>query len=739
MTPSHRLFSALEYHDAGLSLLAWGYINGNKKPLHSWKDLQRRRMSRARVQSIFSEEERANIGIITGKLSGLVVIDCDNDEAVDWATNNLPATPWTVQTGRGMQFGYAYPATVVRNIQNAFQLDKDEPGPRIDVRGEGGYVAAPPSIHKSGHVYHFWEEMPVIDRIATLPRYSPNWLPERKTPSLPTAPARPVQQDRAFKRASAWMKKRDPAIQDQGGDTHTFLTAANLLNDFGLNDAQAWDLLVEWNRTCIPPWSDKGLREKFNSAKKNGQAARGSKPDNHGPSEHELIETEVANWATRTGDREEIEDEEVPTFPQNDSGLADQLLYFYGNKMRFCHPWDKWLIWDGSRWRKDDRGMAMHFAKQAAIKNPDPSFVNKSLSGAKLAVAVNLAKHSIHHTVTPEMLDRRPFDLNVYNGTIDLSTGELRKASPGDHNTKLCPVSYDPQATCPRWMQFLSEIFLGDTELVRYMQQAVGYSLTAAQTDHLFFFCYGEGSNGKTTFLKTLLSMTGDYGRQTPHDLLMEKKFNAHPTELAFLQGLRIAIGTEVKEGSGFDEGRLNMLTGSDIVTARFMRGDFFDFLPTHHLWLAGNHKPRVKAATHGIWRRMRLIPFLAKFEGKHIDKSLPDHLLTELPGILAWAVRGALDWKRNGFTTPEIVAQETQRYRSEENLFGTFVADRYTLDPDARVSCKNFRSDYVQWCEDEGPKPLGARAMGARMRAMGFTIIKSSGVRHWKGLRFDP
>lgn len=733
------LKAALELYDSGMSILAWSYEYGPKRPIHKWKDLQRKRLPRHQLAALFTHNPNANIGVITGQLSSIVVIDADNDAAVDWCVENLPKTPWTVITGRGVQFGYEYPDVEVKNGQNVLQIPDGEDGPRIDIRGEGGYVAVPPSLHKSGSLYMWEKDIPMIERVAFMPVYDPEWMPAKKVPAFTEGPPIKVEQSRAFRRASAWIAKRDPAVEGSGGDRHTFITAANLVNDFALNEDQAWALLTDWNRTCSPPWSERDLRVKFNSAKKSGSAQKGSKPDRQPAYDHDLIANKVESWASATGERPAPKAEEPPEFLQNDSGLADQLLYYYGNKLRYCWPWERWLIWDGNRWKKDERGMAMHLAKQSAIKNPDEKWVHKSLGISKLNAALSIARSSTSHTVTPDMLDRNTYDLNVLNGTVDLRDGRLKPPSPKDHNTKICQVPYKINAECPRWELFLEQIFDNDKELISYIQQAVGYSLTAAQTDHLFFFCYGTGSNGKTTFLKTLLNITGDYGRQTPHDLLMEKRFNTHPTELAFLQGLRLAVGTEVKEGSGFDEGRLNMLTGADIITARFMRGDFFDFAPTHHLWLAGNHKPRVKATTYGLWRRMRLIPFSVQFKPEEMDRTLPEKLQAEWPGILQWAIRGAISWHNDGFKTPEVVRKATKAYQNEENVFASYLHERYSFEDGARTSAKSLREDYVSWCEDQGFRPLGARAMGSRLRNMGHEVIKSNGTRHWSGLRWNP
>ena len=295
---------------------------------------------------------------------------------------------------------------------------------------------------------------------------------------------------------------------------------------------------------------------------------------------------------------------------------------------------------------------------------------------------------------------------------------------------------YDPSAECPTWTNFIDQIFQGNVELSRYMQQLAGYSLTGAIREHIFVYCYGGGRNGKSTFINTLIKIFGDYAGGAPPNLLISKRNDPHPTELAFLRKLRMALGGEVKPGERLDEGKLKHLTGGEKITARTMRKDFTQFEPTHTLWLAGNQKLKIYATDLGMWERIKLIPFNATFTGEQRDTKLPDKLLKEAPGILNWTVKGCLDWQQNGFSEPEIVTKATSQYRADENLFQQWLNEKTEKDQYTNTTHKDLRQSYIYWCEDAQIKhPYSTRAFTNAMREAGFER-STGGTRNWKGIR---
>ncbi|AEG14986.1 phage/plasmid primase, P4 family [Desulfofundulus kuznetsovii DSM 6115] len=433
-----------------------------------------------------------------------------------------------------------------------------------------------------------------------------------------------------------------------------------------------------------------------------------------------------------------------------DLGNARRLVARYGQDLRYCHPWGKWLVWTGKGWKVDETGAVLRLAKETvrniyaeAAAEPDEKarqrivdHALRSESAGRIKAMVALAESEPGIPVLPAELDRDPWLLNVLNGTIDLRTGELRPHRREDMLTKIAPVEYDPQAKCPRWEQFLNEIMDGNRNLMGFLQRAVGMSLTGDTSEHVLFILHGSGRNGKSTFLNTLLALLGDYGMTAAPDLLMAKQNDRHPTELADLFGKRLVVSIESDEGRRLAESLIKQLTGGDKIKARRMREDFWEFSPSHKLWLATNHKPRVRGTDVAIWSRLKLIPFAVTFPEDKQDKQLAKKLLAELPGILRWAVEGCLTWQRDGLGVPEEVKAATESYRQEQDVLAAFLNECCIINPLAKVAARNLYKAYVDWCGENGEHPLAQRNFGMRLAERGFVSKKGTAGRYfWEGI----
>lgn len=349
-----------------------------------------------------------------------------------------------------------------------------------------------------------------------------------------------------------------------------------------------------------------------------------------------------------------------------------------------------------------------------------------------------------------ERLDGHTMKLNVANGTIDLTTGELGPHLREDLFTMISPVAFDPSAKCPTWDKFLERAMCGETQMILYMQRIAGYLLTASTAEQCLFFLYGDGKNGKSTFTNTMMRVLGDdLAGPMMRDALFAGK-QEHATREASLFRQRLAVTSEVSEGKRLDESFVKDITGSDAIKARRMREDPWSFIPTHKIVMFGNHKPIITGTDEGIWRRIRLVPWLAKISDEERDKDLQAKLDAELPGILAWAVNGCLEWQRIGLADPQAVLQATEDYRTSSDALGEFF-ELLEFGPDVplfRVSKAKLRTVYEAWCEAEGHHPLGARRLCERLRArareLGVTIEERMGKtsdrmypeRCWFGLR---
>lgn len=432
-----------------------------------------------------------------------------------------------------------------------------------------------------------------------------------------------------------------------------------------------------------------------------------------------------------------------------DLGNARRLVVRHGRDLRFCYAWDKWLIWDGQRWRVDDTGEIVRRAKQtvrailaeAAAATDDAKAKDlakhalRSQSAARIMEMIKLAESEPEIPVTTEALDVDPWLLNVTNGTIELRTGVLRPPDRADLITKVAPVAYDSGATCPTFDAFLSSILNGSAPLIRFVQRAIGYALTGSTREQAMAICYGSGSNGKTTLLDLVLDLMGEYGMQTSSETMMAKHGDAIPNDIARLRGARFVTAVETEQGRRLNESLVKQLTGGDRVSARFMRSEWFDFKPTFKLWMGTNHKPVIKGTERAIWRRIRLIPFAVTIPDDEQDKDLPEKLRAELPGVLQWALRGCLDWQREGLAPPEAVTEATNGYRAEMDVLATWVADCCVTTPSVRAEAKLLYRSYSEWCEQNGERAESQRGFGQRLGERGYTPGKSGDKRYWRGI----
>ena len=359
-----------------------------------------------------------------------------------------------------------------------------------------------------------------------------------------------------------------------------------------------------------------------------------------------------------------------------DKGNGRRVVERHGKDLHYCHAWKSWQVWDGRRWAEDGTGEALRRVKETQdslyawaaaelkaigdeAKDADGE-EDDGLKARRTTLKASLAHvlrwedwrrttASLSHAqsepgvpILPDDLDRDPMLMNVQNGTIDLRTGRLLPHNRDDLITKIAPVSYDPAAQCPLWMRFLDRIMAGDQALIGYLQRVVGYCLTGDVREQLLWFLHGSGANGKSTFLRVLLDILGDYAIQAVSELLMVKAHESHPTERADLFGRRLVCTIETEEGKRMAEALMKQLTGGDKIKARKLYQDFFAFNPTHKILLAANHKPIFRGTDHAVWRRIKLVPFAVTIPETERDKALPEKLKRELPGILAWAVAGS-------------------------------------------------------------------------------------------------
>jgi putative DNA primase/helicase len=639
----------------------------------------------------------SGVGIVTGPVSGVLVLDVDGPEGEEELRKyGHPATPMVRTAGGGIHLYFKHPEHHVRTgIRVA---------PGLDVKASGGYVVAPPSVGPNGRAYE-WIISPQDEELAD----PPGWLMDLLQRERSKGPAAPVGE-------------RIPS----GKRNDVLASLAGTMRRRGMGEAEILAALQVANeQRCQPPLEAQEVKKIATSVAR------------YEPAEN-VVHISVNGYGSARSPR---------GFNLTDLGNSERFIAHHGEDVRYCYPWRKWLVWTGTKWERDDAGRVHKLAKETVrliyreasdAEDEDrrkalAKHATQSEAEAKIRAMLELAKSEA--PISPDDLDADPWLFNTANGTIDLRTGGLREHRREDLITKVAPVEYAQGATAPVWATTLERV-LPSPALRAFFKKLCGYAICGEASEHLLPVLYGTGANGKSTVLNALLTAAGDYGMQAAPDLLVAKK-GSHPTELADLFGMRLVASIEVEDGRRLAESLVKQLTGGDRVKARRMRQDFWEFEPTHTVFMAVNHKPIVRGTDTAIWRRIRLIPFTETIPPAEQDKQLPEKLRAELPGILAWAVEGCLEWRREGLQAPEEVRRATAGYRSEMDVLGDFLADRCFRGERLQVGKDELYKAYQMWSEEAGEKTETKRKFGMLLKERGIEDGRNPErtKRIWKGI----
>ena len=435
----------------------------------------------------------------------------------------------------------------------------------------------------------------------------------------------------------------------------------------------------------------------------------------------------------------------------SDLGNARRLVNLHGIDLRYCYPRGKWLVWSGSRWEWDESGEIERRAKNTIKSLYEEAAAQDNLEGRqkilkhalhseseqRLRAMITVSKSEVGIPVAPRELDADIWLFNCANGTIDLRTGKLLPHARQNLCSKLAPVEFDQDATCPTWEAFLHRVLNEDAALIEFVQRAIGYTLTGSVKEQVLFFLYGTGANGKSTFVELIRKMLGDYGLQADFATFLHRKDDGPRNDLARLVGSRFVAAVEAGAGRQLDENVIKQVTGGDTITARYLYHEHFEFPPQFKLVLAANYKPKITGTDEAIWRRIRLVPFNVMIPKPERDPELIEKLERELPGILAWAVRGCLSFQESGLGEPAAVSSATDAYRAEMDQVGRFVNDCCVAKPGARLAASAIYSGYQAWCQTNGEEPMARNLFGAQLDAHGFEADRKNGKRVRKGIEF--
>ncbi|MDE5582391.1 MAG: toprim domain-containing protein, partial [Ruminococcus sp.] len=445
---------------------------------------------------------------------------------------------------------------------------------------------------------------------------------------------------------------------------------------------------------------------------------------------------EHANRALKL-DKEQWQREHAPTISDtvkkmhtlDDTGNAQRMYDLCGDVMRYCYTDRRWLCYRDGKWLYDAKGSVFVWADRVleSMKSelklwaeyqggemlPDyQKHMKKTRSNNSKKAMVKELEHLV--AVSPNELDSDKFLVNVCNGVFNLNDFTIAEHKPDFLMTRMLGTSMPESPKKPeKWLDFLNQIFNSDLELIRYIQKALGYSLSGDTSEQCAFFLYGTGRNGKSTFLEVVRKIMGDYATNIqPESIMVKSNTNSANSDIARLKGARLVTSVEPNEGMRLNEGLLKQLTGDDMITARKLYGDEFEFRPEFKLWMATNHKPTIRGTDLGIWRRIHIIPFSVTISESAVDKKLSHKLEKELPDILAWAVEGYKLWKSEGLRKPKVIEDAVEEYRNEMDVISAFLASDYVVQG-GEVKAQALYAVYCQWCSESNEYKMPSRKFG--------------------------
>jgi putative DNA primase/helicase len=598
-----------------------------------------------------------------------------------------------VITGAGHHFYFKYPVGI--DIPSKAGIAAG-----IDIRAQGAYAIAPPSLHISGRRY-VW----AIELGGTTPG------------DLPELPSWVI--DLATQRKKRSHSARKCNVPEGERNQHLTSLAGSMRRRGMSQEAIFAALNVENQNCCRPPLRDREVEAIAHSV---GRYDPSSKP------------------APQPRD----DDEEIPL---TDVGNSMRLAKLLKDSFRYI---DRAMYrYDGRRWREDNELEHIRIAKgvgagilgeAARIHNDDRRLRTArwgatSQNDARIAAMVRLVRPDIVESY--ERFDTDPFLLNCKNGTLNLRTGVLRKHAAEDYITKFSPVEYDADAKCLKFEEFLSRIFGADYDLIDFIQRAVGYSLTGTTEEQCLFILHGGGANGKSTLISALEYILGGYATTTRPETFSAQRNDTIPCDLADLAGARFVSAIETDESRRLNEGLVKAVTGGDLVKARFLHRNFFTYRPAYKLWFATNHCPRIRGTDLGIWRRIKLIPFAVSILGAEQDKTLIERLKGEAAGILAWAVRGCAAWQQSGLGSAGAVDSATSMYKQDMDAVRAWADERCVVDlmANQRTSNEALLRSFNDWARSNHERELSSRELGHRLPELGLNPFKSNVTRGWCGI----
>ena len=532
--------------------------------------------------------------------------------------------------------------------------------------------------------------------------------------------------------------------EDYDSQSEADMAMANILAFWTAKNYVQMDRIFRDSSLMRDKWDEKRGKTTYGQATLN-------KAINETQNIYEPTKKQTLNYTFGSEFHQEVEDKEYPPRSYDDTGNAERVIDRYGDVIRYSYITKKFYVYNGVVWEEDNTG-TIRTLIDAMINDMKNEKVVTSEDIEEEDAIANLQKHikssrsnrskkniedELKHNVAvlPDEFDNNDMLLNAANGYLDLSSGELLDHNKEEMFSKVTTSEYTDNATPDTWISFLNDIFNYDKEIIRYVQKALGYSLTGSTREQVMFILHGAGRNGKSLFVETISEILGTYSDNMRADSLMVKTNGGVNNDIAKLQGSRFITSSEPNEGFRFDEGLIKQMTGGDTVTARFLYGEEFNFKPKFKIWITTNHKPIIRGTDDGIWRRMILIPFKVQIPEHKVDKDLKYKLLREAPAILDWMIEGCLTWQREGLRMPQSILKASEHYRNEMDVIEYFVSEECERGEDYEVKAKDVFDIYKTWADETGEYKMGQRKFGMKMKEKYEAKRKSDGI-YYQGLK---
>jgi putative DNA primase/helicase len=428
-----------------------------------------------------------------------------------------------------------------------------------------------------------------------------------------------------------------------------------------------------------------------------------------------------------------------PTVAYSQDEIAKAFTLVNSHRFRYVAKWERWYFYTGTNWQQEDTYLIWDLIRKAcrkfaahAVGLTEPQ-QRKIVDASTIVGIKKLVRAAREHAAVIHQWDSDPWLLNTPEGFIDLRTGSFHAHRSDLYMTKMARVT-PKEIPTPLWDKFLNRV-QPDKNVQDYLNRRTGYGLTGSIREHALFFDYGTGRNGKGVFQQVQLEIMGSYATTAPMELIAESKYDRHPTEIARLHQARAVGLSETDKGRRWDEAKIKMMTGGDVLQGRFMRQDFFEFMPEFKLYILGNHMPALRNVDEAISSRLQVVGWLVFLPVEERDKQLIEKLRPEYPGIFHRWIQGCLDWQKDGLNPPQSVDKTTKDYLHSEDALGRWIEENTKKEQNGFSTNEQLFTAWCQWCESQREYAGKMTSFTQNLEKRGFERGTQHNKRGFRGI----